>query len=229
MRYRAVIFDLNGTLADFSFGEMDRVVAEMAAAVGMPSAEYARLWAQTYRSHEEGAFATTEASVEHACRIGGVRADTAQIVAAAARWSGFQRRMLVPRPDAVPTLAHLKVASCRIGLIANSPPEVAWLWPETPFAPLVDVPLFSAAVGIRKPDPRIYRLACERLHVEPEECLFIGDGGSRELTGAAGVGMAAIQLRSADEDPEAAERFGREVWHGPVLSRLSDLLTITLP
>jgi len=226
MHYWAVIFDLFGTLADFSFVELDCVVTEMATAVGMPRATYAQLWTETYRRHEEGAFATTEASIEYTCRIGGVRAATAQIVAAAAGWTDFQRRMLVPRADAVPTLAHLKAASCRIGLFANSPPEVAWLWPATPLAPLVDVPLFSASVGIRKPDPRIYRLACERFQAEPGECLFVGDGGSGELTGAVLVGMTASQFRSPDEQPEAAKRFSREVWQGPVLSCLADLLTV---
>lgn len=225
MCHSAVIFDLFGTLADFSFGELDRVVAEMAAALAMPRADYAQLWGETYSLHEAGVFPTTEASVEHACSAGGVTVAARQVDAAAALWREFQRRILVPRADAIPTLARLKAASRRIGLIANSPPEVAWLWPETPFAPLVDVPLFSAAVGIRKPDPRIYRLACERLHVEPGECLFVGDGGSRELTGAARVGMTAIQVCNTDEHPAEAKRFGREDWHGPVLSRLADLLT----
>jgi putative hydrolase of the HAD superfamily len=228
MRHRAVIFDLFGTLADFPFGELDRVVAEMAAVLAMPLADYVRIWGETYSLHEAGVFATTEDSVEHACRAGGVTVATRPVAAAAAMWWEFQRRILVPRADAIPTLARLRAASFRIGLIANSPPEVAWLWPETPLAPLVDVPLFSAAVGFRKPEPRIYLLACERLHVEPGRCLFVGDGGSRELTGAARVGMTAIQLRSADEQPEEETRFGREFWHGPVLSRLTDLLTLAM-
>lgn len=40
-----------------------------------------------------------------------------------------------------------------------------------------------------KPDPAIYLLACRRLGVAPEDCVFVGDGGDRELEGAAAVGM----------------------------------------
>ena len=54
-----------------------------------------------------------------------------------------------------------------------------------------DLFLCSAQAGICKPDARIYRLACERLGVRPDQCLFMDD--SAENTFAAGeVGMKTI-------------------------------------
>lgn len=60
-------------------------------------------------------------------------------------------------------------------------------WLETCFDKLV----VSADVGMVKPDPRIYRLAAERLGVEPAECVFIDDL-EIHIQGAQAVGMQAI-------------------------------------
>jgi len=50
-----------------------------------------------------------------------------------------------------------------------------------------------------KPDPRIYHLALERLKVKPQDCLYVGDGSSHELTGARKVGMHPVQIHVPDE------------------------------
>ena len=53
-------------------------------------------------------------------------------------------------------------------------------------------------LGRCKPDPMIYLTACHRLGVPPEQCLYVGDGGSHELTGATEVGMTAVRLTAPD-------------------------------
>jgi len=58
--------------------------------------------------------------------------------------------------------------------------------------------LISAVEGIRKPDPRIYLRACERLEVPPEACLFLDDK-AENVEGARRVGMEAIHW----DDPPA--------------------------
>ena len=52
---------------------------------------------------------------------------------------------------------------------------------------------------MKKPDPQIYYLACEQLGVEPNECLYIGDGDSDELSGASQLGMDAVMIRDPNE------------------------------
>ena len=59
---------------------------------------------------------------------------------------------------------------------------------------LVDVMLFSDEEGIAKPDPRIYRLAAERLGVPPSEALFVDDV-LRNVEAAQAVGMLAVHFR----------------------------------
>lgn len=55
-----------------------------------------------------------------------------------------------------------------------------------------DAVVLSAEVGVMKPAPEIYRMASERLGVEPGDCLYVGDGSDNELEGAATAGMTPI-------------------------------------
>lgn len=65
-------------------------------------------------------------------------------------------------------------------------------------AELFDAIVISAEVGLHKPQPEIYRLAAERLEVEPDACIFVDDL-EENCDGAEAVGMTAIRHRSATE------------------------------
>ena len=62
-----------------------------------------------------------------------------------------------------------------------------------------DVVLESSKLGVRKPEPAFYALACERLGVEPDECVFLDDLGVN-LKPARALGMATIKV----DDPAVA-------------------------
>ena len=71
---------------------------------------------------------------------------------------------------------------------------------------LFEVVIESSKVGVRKPDPAIYRMMCEALDVSPAACLYLDDLGIN-CKGAAEVGMTAIKVLSevqALADLEAA-------------------------
>jgi len=61
-----------------------------------------------------------------------------------------------------------------------------------------DVVVESSKVGIRKPEPRFYEIACELLAVEPHECVFLDDLGVN-LKPAAAMGMTTIKMTSAEQ------------------------------
>lgn len=44
----------------------------------------------------------------------------------------------------------------------------------------------------KKPEPQIYKIAMEKMNCKPEECIFVGDGGSDELKGAKEAGMKTV-------------------------------------
>jgi len=224
MKCAAVIFDLIGTLArNFSAREFERLLHEMAAAVCAPAADFARRWVASFDERNKGLWPTLEANIEQVCRAMGVKSDPARLAQAARLMLDFRGRTLIPRPDAVETLNRLKALGCKTGLISDCSPEVPIVWRETPLAALIDAPIFSCLVGLKKPDPRIYHLACERLGVDPQDCLYVGDGDSHELTGADRVGMHAVMMRAPHDDPY---RHDPEDWQGPCISALKDVLTL---
>jgi putative hydrolase of the HAD superfamily len=61
-----------------------------------------------------------------------------------------------------------------------------------------DVIVESSRVGVRKPDPAIYRLACDELGVEPDEAAFLDDLGIN-LKPARAMGMTTIKVADPDE------------------------------
>jgi putative hydrolase of the HAD superfamily len=101
--------------------------------------------------------------------------------------------------------------------------EVPALWPETAFADLFDSTVFSCSVRLRKPDPRIYRLALDELGVEPEEALFVGDGANDELGGAERVGMCPVLIHRPGEEPLWDEVRG---WAGPRITSVPEVLDL---
>ena len=86
-----------------------------------------------------------------------------------------------------------RAAGVKTGLISNS-----WglgIYERAP-VDLFDEAIISGDVGLHKPQPEIYRLACERLGVQPEDCVFVDD--LREnVGGAEAVGMTAILHRDS--------------------------------
>jgi putative hydrolase of the HAD superfamily len=133
------------------------------------------------------------------------------------------KRVLVPRPDALPTLEELRRRGHLLGMISVCTEDVPQVWEETPLGREFDATVFSCDVGVSKPDPRIYAIACERLGVEPGECLFVGDGANDELPGAERAGMAALQLRA----PGAQLTPDGDAWRGPSVEHLSEVLKLT--
>ena len=60
---------------------------------------------------------------------------------------------------------------------------------------LFDAVIESSKAGVRKPDPRIYRMMCERLSVDPARCVYLDDLGIN-CKPAAALGMTAIKVVS---------------------------------
>jgi putative hydrolase of the HAD superfamily len=61
-----------------------------------------------------------------------------------------------------------------------------------------DAVIESSKAGVRKPDPRIYQMMCERLAVAPEDCVYLDDLGVN-CKPAAALGMTAIKVSTEDQ------------------------------
>ena len=101
------------------------------------------------------------------------------------------------RPDdqMIAAVRTARSGGVKTGLISNS-----WglhIYERAP-TDLFDATVISGEVGLHKPQPEIYRLACDRLGVEPAATVFVDD--LREnCAGAEAVGMTAILHRDSAE------------------------------
>lgn len=225
MKYSAVIFDLFGTLIDTSSrAEYERVLSEMAVILAAPRQEFTQLWFDTFNLRTTGVLISPEGNIDYICRQLGVSFMDAQLKRASRIRFNFTVDSLKPRPDALETLGFLRANGYKVGLISDCSTEVPTAWKDTLLAPLIDVPVFSCVAGVKKPDPRIYLMALEQLNVKPQDCLYVGDGSSQELSGAQKVGMHPILIRVPHEMNEDAYRIDEEEWQGPAISSLSEVL-----
>ncbi len=219
--YEAVIFDLWGTLVD----SYPRRAMEVAGLLGVEQDDFARAWSVTLKERMVGTLLSTEAVLAGVCRELRVEPKQGRVRDAAQfRLSYVRKALTKARPGSLETLAALKESGYKTGLITNCDEETSRLWPSTPFASLMDTAVLSYEVGLAKPDPRIFVLAAHRLGVKVEGCLFVGDGGSGELTGAAKAGMTAM-LVCAPHDREDEEQRG---WTGHKISAIPEVLDVLL-
>ncbi len=105
---------------------------------------------------------------------------------------GLLQRMFsafAAEPDMYALLARARSAGIRTALLSNS-----WgnTYPVEELAPLFDLQVISGEVGLRKPDPAIYRLTAERLGLPPSACVFVDDLGPN-VRAAAEVGMVGVR------------------------------------
>jgi putative hydrolase of the HAD superfamily len=227
-RYKVLIFDLFGTLVNiFSMNIHDAAVVAMADILHIPLSDFSPLWGEgTYPQRSNGTFTSIEENLTYICRHLNIPTDEQRIQQAANVRYEFTRTALKPKPAALELLTQLKQAGYHTGLISNCAPDVPLLWHTTPLAGLIDVPVFSCEVKIKKPDPHIYYLTCERLRVAPEECLYVGDGSDRELTGAKKVGLTPVLVLTSLADAYDVQRLDVDSWEGRIVQSLRDIPTL---
>ena len=225
-----MIFDLYGTLVhEFPRDEFYGAVEGMAAALGADSEGFRRAWDATAIDRQTGVFADMEANVRAICDELGLNASPAAVSEALAVRRTMYDLWFRPREGALETLGELRARRYPVGLLSMCAPDTPALWRTSPLAPLVDVTIFSSEMGLRKPDPAIYRLAASRLGVAPEACCYCGDGSYGELTGAEAVGMTAYLIRDPSLDVAAQLRPQAEEWAGATVADLRDLLSFLPP
>jgi putative hydrolase of the HAD superfamily len=125
-----------------------------------------------------------------------------------------------------PGLDALIRAGRPLAVVSDCSVETPRLWSSTQLGQRIQATVFSCVEGIYKPDPRMYGRGLQLLGLPAERCAFVGDGGSRELTGAAAVGLRAFQYRFPGDEGLPDARYDPDTeWRGPILQDLRDLLS----
>jgi putative hydrolase of the HAD superfamily len=215
-----VIFDLYDTLVHGADEERDRVVAEMAAMVGVSATGLVQEYNDTWRQRMTG-WSVEETVRIMAERLGG-RPSPADVARAAAHRRAFGVRVLTAvSPATLELLDHLRSHGARLALVSNATADSSEAWQYSPLAARFDVAVFSCDLGVAKPDPEIYLAATGALGAAPSECAYIGDGAGGELGGAAALGMRVLRTTELnDTDPS---------WAGPTIAALAELPPLLFP
>jgi putative hydrolase of the HAD superfamily len=124
--------------------------------------------------------------------------------------------------DVEETLRELRRRGLRLGIVSNWDSRLRGIAEGKGLLALVDVLVISAEAGVRKPDPGIFRAACGKLDVRPEDAIHVGDLADEDVAGAraAGLRAALIERDRRMVDPSAVPGV-------PILKSLRDLLALT--
>lgn len=196
-----VIFDFGGVVTSSPFEAFNRMEAER----GLPRDLVRRINAA---NPDGNAWALFERAEIDAARFDALFAEEAR--ALGHELPGRDVLALLSgdiRPRVVGAIDWLKANGYRVGCITNNVPSGhgSQMSPTTEKAQAVraimdrfDHVTESSKVGIRKPDPAIYRMACDALGVEPGQCVYLDDLGIN-CKPAAALGMVAIKVTSGDQ------------------------------
>lgn len=127
---------------------------------------------------------------------------------------------------ALPVLRALK-ERYRLILVSNFYGNVEAVLADFGLADCFEQVVESAVVGVRKPDPAIYRLGVEAAGVAPHEAVVIGDSWSKDMVPAEAVGCARIWVKGEgwddkEEDPALLDQADAVVY------RIEDIMPLLL-
>lgn len=191
-----VLFDLGGVVCDSPLHaiaryERDHGIAPQAINRVVVSTGEAGAWSRLERG--ELTIEAFCAPFETDCRACGIEIEATTLMAYIAEAGR-------PRPSMLEAIRRLRTRGLRVGALTNN-----WVKEDRPAShPLrahFDAFVESSVVGLRKPDPRIYELACRELGAAVNRTAFLDDIGSN-LKAARALGMVTIKV----DDPEQALR-----------------------
>jgi HAD superfamily hydrolase (TIGR01662 family) len=109
--------------------------------------------------------------------------------------------------DAISTLKSLKSRGYHLGLISNTSDdanvqEIVDRWGIRLYFEFI---ITSAALGIRKPDPRIFKVALDYFDVQPQAAVMVGDMLNADVLGANQIGIYSIWITRRVKLPDEGE------------------------
>jgi len=121
-------------------------------------------------------------------------------------WADGFGAAYVERPEMFALAAHLQQQGCKTAVLSNTEIPAMCHFERMNYT-MFDVLIFSCTEGTRKPEPRIYEIALEKLASPPEKAVFIDDD-PKYTEAAKHAGLNAVLFETSDQVKEALNRLG---------------------
>jgi putative hydrolase of the HAD superfamily len=125
---------------------------------------------------------------------------------ALAGWFAESWRHLKVFRDARPVLRALRAMDLRLAVVSNWEPSLEQTLDHLGLRGYFEAVIVSSVEGIWKPDPGLFALALQRLQIEADAAVSIGDNLERDVQAAEALGVRGILLDRFDDHPEFAPR-----------------------
>jgi putative hydrolase of the HAD superfamily len=196
---RAVVFDLDNTLVDFMAMKRQAVDAAVGA---MMDAGLALTFDQV-KSHIDRIY--QELGIEYQQVFDRLLTDVLGYVdpriisAGIIAYRRAREAALKPYPHVTATLMQLNRQGIKLAVLSDAPTREAWLrLCFINYHHFFDVVVTFDDTGERKPSPKPFQMALNRLGVEPHEAIMVGDWAERDMVGAQNVGMKTAFAQYGD-------------------------------
>ncbi len=204
-RFDAVLYDFGGVFIDSPFALVAQAAAQLDVSPELLTTvvfgSYDHDTDHPWHRLERGEIPLERCRgeiVAEAERHGLGRVDPLDVLAQLAGGGGIVRHFVVD------SVAAIRERGLRTSIVTNNVVEFGSYWRGLlPLDELFDDVVDSSEVGVRKPDPEIFRMACERLGVAPERALFVDDHPGN-VAGAEAAGLHGVCCGYSVETTTAA-------------------------
>ena len=167
MAYRAVLFDMDGTVLD-TLTDLENAVNTAMRRFELP---------EVSREKVRASLGNGAARLIHECVPAGTdEALTEQVVAWYKPW--YDAHCCIetgPYPGILPLMEHLRERGLKLAIISNKADPAVQELAERFFPGLLETAVGESETVRRKPDPDAVLTAAEQMGLRPEDCVYVGD------------------------------------------------------
>ncbi len=189
---KAVIFDMYETLITHYHGGPLYFSTQIAEDIGAPVTRFQTMWRALEHDRTVGNI-SLEDTLEQILKKCNCYSEKAVQHVVEKRTKLAEECFDNLHEGILPMMIALKGKGLKIGLISNCFSDEAEVINRCVLHPYFAASCLSYEQRVGKPSEEIYQICMGKLRVKPEECLYIGDGGSQELEAARNVGMETAQ------------------------------------
>lgn len=196
---KAVIFDLDNTLLDFI--KMKKLAVRSALSAMVEAGldiDLEKSYERIFVIYEEKGWENQQIFDDFLMEATG-QVDSKYLAAAIVAYRRAREASLMVYPNVNKTLVALGKMGLKLAIVSDAPKREAWMRIYyLNLHHMFDIVLTIDDTGARKPSPKPFKMALEKLAADPSEALMVGDWPERDVEGAKQLGIRTVYARYGD-------------------------------